>query len=123
MVALEDQSLAGVGNVLAVLDAGHTDLTNRFPSGRAAQRMRKAVIDAIIMSVGEEKASKSRDGKIRSEKNAGAGGARLRGEQSTSTIVGKSFLGTAHTAASWTQENRTRGCSAIRSAIWLINSA
>jgi hypothetical protein len=73
VVGLEDQSLEGVGKVLAVLDAGHTDLTNRFPSGRAAQRMRKGVIDAIIMSIGEQEASKSRDGKIHSEKSAGAG--------------------------------------------------
>jgi hypothetical protein len=60
VVALEDQSLEGIGKVLAVLDAGHTDLTNRFPSGRAAQRMRKAITDAIIMSIGEQRASNSR---------------------------------------------------------------
>ena len=30
IVALEDQALPGLGTVLAVLDAGHTDLTNRF---------------------------------------------------------------------------------------------
>jgi pimeloyl-ACP methyl ester carboxylesterase len=72
VVALEDQSLAGVGNVLAVLDAGHTDLTNRFPSGRAAQRLRKAVVDAIIMSVGEEKAAKSRERKIQPETRSSA---------------------------------------------------
>ncbi len=55
VVALEDQTVPDLGTVLAVLDAGHTDLTNRFPSGKAAQRMRKAVIDAIVMSVGERK--------------------------------------------------------------------
>ena len=55
VVALEDQTLPELGTVLAVLDAGHTDLTNRFPSGRAAQRMRKAVIDAIVMAVGDQK--------------------------------------------------------------------
>jgi pimeloyl-ACP methyl ester carboxylesterase len=72
VVALEDQSLAGIGNVLAVLDAGHTDLTNRFPSGRAAQRLRKAVVDAIIMSIGEEKAAKSRERKIQPETRSSA---------------------------------------------------
>jgi hypothetical protein len=53
IVALSDQSLTELGTVLAVLDAGHTDLTNRFPSGKAAQRMRKAVVDAIVMAVGK----------------------------------------------------------------------
>ena len=72
VVALEDQSLAGIGKVLAVLDAGHTDLTNRFPSGRAAQRLRKGIIDAIVMSIGEQEASKSRDRKIQSKRIAGA---------------------------------------------------
>ena len=57
IVALSDQSLPGLGTVLAVLDAGHTDLTNRFPSGKAAQRMRKAVVDAIVMAVGKSDAS------------------------------------------------------------------
>jgi hypothetical protein len=52
IVALTDQSLPELGTILAVLDAGHTDLTNRFPSGKAAQRMRKAVVDAIVMAVG-----------------------------------------------------------------------
>jgi pimeloyl-ACP methyl ester carboxylesterase len=60
IVALEDQSIGGLGTVLAVLDAGHTDLTNKFPSGRAATNMRKAVVDAIIMGIGEEKALESR---------------------------------------------------------------
>jgi pimeloyl-ACP methyl ester carboxylesterase len=57
VVALADQTVPGLGTVLAVLDAGHTDLTNRFPSARAAHRMRKALIDAIIMAVGEQKAT------------------------------------------------------------------
>ena len=53
MVALEDQSVAGVGNVVAILDAGHTDLTHRFPSAPPRRRLRRALIDAIIMGVGE----------------------------------------------------------------------
>jgi pimeloyl-ACP methyl ester carboxylesterase len=61
VIALEDQAVPELGTVLAVLDAGHTDLTNRFPSGRAAQRMRKAVIDAIVMSVGDDKPSNARE--------------------------------------------------------------
>ncbi len=51
IVALKDQSLPGLGTVLAVLDAGHTDLTNHFPSTRLNPRLRKALVDAIIMSV------------------------------------------------------------------------
>ncbi len=51
LVALEDQSLAGVGTVLAVLDAGHTDLTHQFPSAVPRRRLRQALIDAIIMSI------------------------------------------------------------------------
>jgi len=53
LVALDDQSLPGVGTVLAVLDAGHTDLTNTFPSNHAQRRLQKALTDAIIMAVGE----------------------------------------------------------------------
>ena len=53
MVALEDQSVAGVGAVVAILDAGHTDLTHRFPSAPPRRRLRRALIDAIIMGVGE----------------------------------------------------------------------
>ena len=46
----------GVGTVLAVLDAGHTDLTNRFPSSRSQRRLQRALIDAIIMTVGGSEA-------------------------------------------------------------------
>jgi pimeloyl-ACP methyl ester carboxylesterase len=52
MVALDDQTVPGLGTVVAVLDAGHTDLTNRFPSGRLKSRLRRALIDAIVMAVG-----------------------------------------------------------------------
>jgi hypothetical protein len=51
LVALEDQSLPDVGTVLAVLDAGHTDLTHRFPSARPQKRLRRALVDAILMAV------------------------------------------------------------------------
>jgi pimeloyl-ACP methyl ester carboxylesterase len=53
IVALGDQSLPGLGTVLAVLDAGHRDLTNRFLSSRPKKRLQNALIDAIIMTVGE----------------------------------------------------------------------
>lgn len=52
LVALEDQSLPELGTVLAVLDAGHTDLTNRFPSAHGARRLRRALIQSILMAVG-----------------------------------------------------------------------
>ena len=72
VVALEDQSLPNVGTVLAVLEAGHADLTNRFPAGRAAQRMRKAVMDAIVMGIGAQKAIEARNAKADAEKESGA---------------------------------------------------
>src|SRR5262249_20938397 len=61
IVALEDQSLPGLGSVLAVLDAGHRDLTNRFLSGRPKKRLQSALIDAIIMAVGEAKSEQLAD--------------------------------------------------------------
>ena len=70
IVALSDQSLPGLGTVLAVLDAGHTDLTNRFPSGKAAQRMRKAVVDAIVMAVGKSDASDSDEHLAKAKKDS-----------------------------------------------------
>jgi hypothetical protein len=53
VVALCDQALRGVGTVLAVLDATHSDLTISIPASRSKRRMQKALIDAIIMTVGE----------------------------------------------------------------------
>lgn len=52
LVTLEDQSLPGLGTVLAVLEAGHTDLTRRFPAARPKGRLRRAIVDAILMAVG-----------------------------------------------------------------------
>ncbi|MDB5351630.1 MAG: hypothetical protein JWN86_2877 [Planctomycetota bacterium] len=54
MVSPDDQSLTGVGTVLAVLDAGHSDLTNRFPAARADRNLRRALIQGIVMAVGHE---------------------------------------------------------------------
>jgi pimeloyl-ACP methyl ester carboxylesterase len=61
LIALEDQSLADLGTVLAVLDAGHTDLTHRFPSARPQKRLRQALIDAILMAVGEARAGSTEE--------------------------------------------------------------
>ncbi len=60
MVALDDQSLPGLGTVLAVLDVGHTDLTRRFPAARHKHRLRNALVDAIIMAVGTQKGQLAR---------------------------------------------------------------
>jgi hypothetical protein len=72
IVAVSDQSLSELGTVLAVLDAGHTDLTNSFPSGKASQRMRKAVVDAIVVSVGRSDARGSRNGRVAAKRDASA---------------------------------------------------
>ena len=52
MVALADQSLPGVGTVIATIEAGHADLTHRFPASRAPKEMRRALVQSIVMSVG-----------------------------------------------------------------------
>ncbi len=58
IVALADQTVPGLGTVLAVLSAGHSDLTNKFPSGRAKPRLRKALINAIVMAVGSTRSDR-----------------------------------------------------------------
>lgn len=57
MVVLDDQYLPGVGTSLGILHAGHTDLTHKFPSTRALRRLRKALIQSILMAVGQEPAA------------------------------------------------------------------
>ena len=52
MVALGDQTLPGLGTSLGVLDAGHADLTRRFPATRARRGTRQALIRSILMAVG-----------------------------------------------------------------------
>jgi hypothetical protein len=59
LVALEDQVVPGLGTVLAVLDAGHTDLTHRFPSARPQKGLRRGLVDAILMAVGTPEPSAS----------------------------------------------------------------
>ena len=52
MVALADQSLPGLGTVLATVEAGHSDLTHRFPSSRSRRGHRRALTRSIVMAVG-----------------------------------------------------------------------
>lgn len=61
LVALEDQSLPELGTVLAVLNAGHSDLTNRFPSALGARRLRRALMQSILMAVGQDDATDDDD--------------------------------------------------------------
>jgi pimeloyl-ACP methyl ester carboxylesterase len=54
-VVLEsDQSLEGLGTRLGPLDVGHTDLTHRFPAARARPKLRRALVESIVMAVGRE---------------------------------------------------------------------
>jgi pimeloyl-ACP methyl ester carboxylesterase len=53
MVAPEDQFLPGVGKVIAVLEAGHSDLIGRFPSSKAKPKVRKAMIRSIVTAVAQ----------------------------------------------------------------------
>ncbi len=52
VVAAGDQTLAGIGVSLGVVDAGHADLTRRFPNTRAGRQTRKALVQSIMMMVG-----------------------------------------------------------------------
>jgi pimeloyl-ACP methyl ester carboxylesterase len=73
VIVLEDQSLPGLGTVLAVLDVGHTDLIYRFPSARPNQRLRRALIDAILMAVGNLAESGKRPTKGAPSRNSDVG--------------------------------------------------
>ncbi len=53
LVVLEDQSLPGLGTDLGPLDAGHPDLTRTSFSTRAKRRVRKALVQSILMAVGQ----------------------------------------------------------------------
>ncbi len=52
VVAVKDQSIPGLGTSLGVLEAGHADLTRRFPSAHAGRRCRRALIRSIVMAIG-----------------------------------------------------------------------
>jgi pimeloyl-ACP methyl ester carboxylesterase len=55
VVAMADQSLPGVGSIVATLQAGHADLTQKAPATRAPRSYRKALARAIFMAVGHSK--------------------------------------------------------------------
>jgi pimeloyl-ACP methyl ester carboxylesterase len=53
LVAVDDQSLPGLGTSLGVLDAGHADLTRSFPATRAGRKSRRALIESVVMVLGQ----------------------------------------------------------------------
>jgi pimeloyl-ACP methyl ester carboxylesterase len=53
IVTLDDQHLPGLGTCLGPVDAGHADLTCRFPMTTAGKRYRKALVLSILMAVGQ----------------------------------------------------------------------
>ncbi|MDR3639131.1 MAG: hypothetical protein P4L84_35325 [Isosphaeraceae bacterium] len=53
VVALEDQSLPGLGTTLVMLDAAHTALTHRFPATHSPRRLRQALVESLLMAVGQ----------------------------------------------------------------------
>jgi hypothetical protein len=53
IVTLSDQVLIDLGTDLGALDVGHADLTQRFPSSHAPRRYRRALIESILMAVGQ----------------------------------------------------------------------
>ncbi len=52
VVALDDQTIPGLGTSLGVVEAGHADLTRRFPATRSKRRLRRALIRSIVMTLG-----------------------------------------------------------------------
>ena len=56
LVALVDQSLPGIGTVIATVEATHSDLIHRCPSNRAHRGLRRALIESIVMAVGRPEA-------------------------------------------------------------------
>jgi pimeloyl-ACP methyl ester carboxylesterase len=57
IVVHSDQSLEGLGTVLSLGNAGHSDLTSRFPSARPQRRLRSALVGAILMTIGNTRVS------------------------------------------------------------------
>ncbi len=53
MVELVDQALPGVGTILGTLEAGHADLTHRFPASGAPPQFRRALTRSLLMALGE----------------------------------------------------------------------
>jgi hypothetical protein len=54
VVAVDDQTIPGIGKSLGVLEAGHADLTRRFPATRSKRRLRRALIRSIVMTVSRD---------------------------------------------------------------------
>jgi pimeloyl-ACP methyl ester carboxylesterase len=52
LVALDGQTLPWLGTNLGTFAVSHTDLTHRFPATRAPRRLRRALIDSILVAVG-----------------------------------------------------------------------
>ncbi len=59
VVALGDQTVPGLGTSLGILEAGHADLTRRYPASHAGRRSRRALIRSIVMVVGRTAAPSS----------------------------------------------------------------
>jgi hypothetical protein len=53
LIARDDQHLKGLGTSLGPIEAGHADLTCKFPVTAAGKRHRKALIQSIVMAVGQ----------------------------------------------------------------------
>ncbi len=53
LVILDDQCLPGLGTCVEIPDLGHTDLTHRFPASFAGRRTRRALVQSILMTVGQ----------------------------------------------------------------------
>lgn len=51
LVCVDDQFLPGIGTRLGVLDAGHADLTRRFPATKAGRKTRRALIQSLVMEL------------------------------------------------------------------------
>lgn len=54
IILLGDQSIPGVGRVVATVEAGHADLTQRTFRLRRTRKLRTAVADAIVMMMGRD---------------------------------------------------------------------
>jgi pimeloyl-ACP methyl ester carboxylesterase len=61
VVALEDQFLPELGTILAVLDAGHSDLTSRALASRVQKRRRHALVESIVMAIGRSEIESAHD--------------------------------------------------------------
>jgi hypothetical protein len=55
VVPVADQFLLELGSVLGVLELAHSDLTQKYPSSHAPRQFRRALIQSILMAVGQKK--------------------------------------------------------------------